>query len=103
MFGSVAVPLTPDEESVIREAWADGATQGELSRVSGVSIDRIRARMKDQLADLPSRDRRHGSTRRTAPPSPAEIAAEAAMIRADWPESRWLGCHPDEWRSDDQA
>ena len=96
MYGSMVAWLTPEEEGVIRQAWADGATQGEMSWMSGVSIDRIRARMKDQLADLPKRDRRHGYDRRPEPPSPAEIAAEAAMLRAAWPASRWLSSNPDD-------
>lgn len=101
--GSEVIWLTADQEKTIRAAWLAGATQGEISILADVSIDRLRARLRDQLADLPPRDRRFGSDRRAAPPTPEEIAARAAMLRRDWPESRWLGREPDDLHHDRHA
>jgi hypothetical protein len=101
--GSEVIWLTADQEKTIRAAWLAGATQGEISMLADVSIDRLRARLRDQLADLPPRDRRFGSDRRAAPPTPHEIAARAAMLRRDWPEARWLGREPDEIDQDPHA
>ena len=36
------------------------------------------------------------SNRRRGDPTPEEIAAEAARIRAEWPEHRWLKEEPGE-------
>jgi len=36
------------------------------------------------------------SNRRRKDPTPDEIAAEAARIRAEWPEHRWLKEEPGE-------
>jgi len=36
------------------------------------------------------------SNRRRADPTPQEIAAEAAKIRAEWPEHRWRKEEPGE-------
>ncbi len=101
--GSEVIWLTADQEQTIRAAWLAGATQGEISILADVSICRLRARLRDQLADLPPRDRRFGSGRRAAPPTPEEIAARAAMLRRAWPESRWLGRKPDDVHHDRHA
>jgi hypothetical protein len=88
--GSEVIWLTADQEKTIRAAWLAGATQGEISMLADVSICRLRARLRDQLADLPPRDRRFGSGRRAAPPTPEEIHERAAMLRHGWPAERWL-------------
>lgn len=89
--GSLPLLLSPEQERTIRRAWAAGATAAEAAELAGIPVGRIRQRLQDQLRDLPRRGRGVGSSRRSAPPSPEEIAYRAALVRLRWPEDRWLG------------
>lgn len=89
--GSGRLLLTPEQEAIIRDAWSRGVPSQQCAALARISVDRLRARLTDQLADLPRRGRGGGSQRRSETPGPEEIAAEAAMIRMGWPAERWLG------------
>ena len=67
---------------VIRREWVAGATQAEICRLVGISVDAFRRSAK--LKKLPGRNRRIGSGRRSIDPSLEEIAERAAAIRATW-------------------
>jgi hypothetical protein len=90
LCGSEVRWLTAGQLAEIRRLWAAGATQAEIAVSVDVSIDRLRARMGDQLADLPKRGRGTGGGRRESPPTPEEIHERAAMLRHGWPAERWL-------------
>lgn len=82
--------LSPEQEQQVRQLWAAGASRDEVARAAGVTVDVIRARLNDQLADLPRRGR--GGNRRgpTPDPSPDEIEAATAELRKRWTPDRWL-------------
>jgi hypothetical protein len=88
--------LTGAQVNEIRRRWAAGETVAEITAATGLSVCRLKARLRDQLADLPQRDRRFGSGRRPAPPTEQEIHERAAMLRRSWPPDRWLGHEPGE-------
>ncbi len=90
LCGSEVRWLTAGQLAEIRRLWAAGATQAEIAVAVDVSMDRLRARMGDQLADLPRRGRGAGGRRRESPPTPEEIHERAAMLRHGWPAERWL-------------
>jgi len=90
--------LTAAEVARAEALWRDGATLDGLCNALAISRDVLieRRRPGDQLGHLvkrPAGCRHLGS--RHAPPSPAEIAARAAEIRATWSETeklnRWAG------------
>ena len=88
--------LTPDQERTVREQWAAGATRDEVARAAGVSVDVIRARLEDQLADLPRRGRGGGWRKPTSDPSPEEIWGKLVFeAQAKWSdedrERQWVG------------
>jgi hypothetical protein len=82
--------LTPEQLARARELWLAGGSRDEVARGIGVTIDTLRARMADQLADLPRRGR--GGNRRapTPDPTPAEIRLACAELRRQWPIERYL-------------
>lgn len=82
--------LDDDQVALARSLWAAGKTRDEIAYAVGVSIDTLSRRFQDQLGDLPSRDRRVNSGRRGIDPSPEEIMAATAEIRAGWPDERFL-------------
>jgi hypothetical protein len=87
-------PLTADQIGVIRRLWAEGRTQAEICAAAGITVDTLRVRLRDQLADLPARPRRVNSGRRGVEPTPEEIVAATAEIRAGWGEERFLPEQP---------
>jgi len=87
--------LSPEQERIVRESWAAGLRRDEVCRLAGVSRDRLMARLRDQLSDLPRRGRGNGGNHRGVDPSPAEIALATAAIRRSWPVERWLGLAPE--------
>jgi DNA-binding CsgD family transcriptional regulator len=88
--GSLPALLTPEQERAVRKAWAAGKTQGEIAADLGIGRDRLVARLRDQLADLPRPGRGHRGGRRQPPPTPEEIHERAAVLRHGWSPERWL-------------
>jgi hypothetical protein len=82
--------LTPEQERQARELWAAGGSRDEIARAIGATVDVVRARLLDQLADLPRRGR--GGNRRPPSPDPSleEIAAAKAELRRRWMADRWF-------------
>ena len=66
--------LTPEQERVVRAAYARGATCREAAFLAGVTVSVMAARLRDQVADL-RRGRGHGGRRGTpVDPTPDELA-----------------------------
>lgn len=66
--------LTPDQERIIREAYASGATCREAAFLAGVTERLLESRLEDQVSDL-RRGRGRGGRRGPAvDPTPEEIA-----------------------------
>jgi hypothetical protein len=82
--------LTDSQIALARSLWNAGKTRDEIAFAIGVSVDVFRARCHDQLRDLPPRNRRANSGRRSVDPTPEEIIATTAEIRAGWPDERFL-------------
>ncbi len=82
--------LSAEQVEAVRSLHARGATQTEIASAVGVTIDHLRARLRDQLTDLPARPRRANSGRRGIEPTAEEIAAACVEIRAGWGEERFL-------------
>jgi hypothetical protein len=93
--------LSHDQEQIVRDALARGATHAEAAEAAGVSYRRLKTRLYDQLLDL-----RVGQGRREAPrscrrdPTPEEIAVAAAGVRKKWTPDRW-GLHSPDTITDD--
>ena len=78
--------LTADQVEAIRRLWAEGVGQSEICGRLGISVDRLRARLRDQLADLPARPRSANSGRRGRDPTEDEIEAACLEMRSRWTE-----------------
>jgi hypothetical protein len=94
--GCLRTYLTRDQERAVRRAWRAGATQAEIAAALGIGLDMLRARMREQLPDLPRRGRGRGGGRRTSDPTPEEIYGRLTLIeQASWTdeerELRWRG------------
>lgn len=95
--------LTEEQLRTVRELWNAGVTQGEVAEKVGLSMDTLKARLRDQLADLPPRPRRINSGRRARLPTEEEIYGTLTLIeQATWSdeerEARWRGCSVEELR-----
>jgi hypothetical protein len=88
--------LTPEQESIIRQAWAAGLPRDEVARLAGITIHILEARKADQLADLPKRTQGVGGGRRGVDPTPDEISDRAAEVRSRWAEHRYRGLLEDD-------
>ena len=88
--------LTPEQLTLARSLWLEGTPAQVVARELGVSYDVLKARMVDQLADLPRRGRGRGSARNRGCPDPSliEIRAKTAAIRARWTSERWNSDEP---------
>ena len=84
------VNLTDDLILEARRMWADGESQQSIASAIGISVDAFKARLRDQLADLPARPRTANSDRRGIEVTPEQIAIRAAECRARWTSDRWL-------------
>lgn len=75
-------------QTTLRRVWASGSTYAEMTDFLGITRDQI-IRLRDRLA-LPLRlDRRlRKKGKRHADPTPAEIAARCAAMRAKHLEQR---------------
>lgn len=94
--GSERRLLTATEQRIARKAWGDGETQAQIACRLGLSVDTLRARLQDQLADLPRRGRGAGGRRKGADPTPEEIYGRLVMLeQAAWTDedraTRWQG------------
>ena len=81
--------LTDTQIVEARQLWAAGAPRADIAARLGISIDTLRAREADQLADLPRRTRWLNSGRRGEVPDEDEIRVRCAMLRQAWPEERY--------------
>ena len=84
------VNLTPDQLLEVRRLWAAGESQQGIASAISITVDTFKARLRDQLEDLPKRPRTANSERRGIEITPDEIAIRAAECRARWSEDRWL-------------
>jgi len=88
--------LTPEQITLARSLWLEATPAQVVARELGISYDVLKARLGDQLADLPRRGRGRGSAHnRGAPdPTPIELRAITAAIRKRWPDERWNSDEP---------
>ena len=97
--GSSRKTLTPDQEAAIRQVWAAGGTWMDAAGAAGIGVRLLRARLKDQLADLPRRGRGTGGGRRRKSEEVdlchEEIRLRAAWIRRSWGPDRYGIQEPD--------
>ena len=70
--------LTPEQEAIVREAYANGATSAEAAFLACVTVSVIQARLKDQIQDLRRGQGRGGRRGLAVDPTPAEIAKRRA-------------------------
>jgi hypothetical protein len=74
--------LTDEQEGVVRQAYARGATCREAAFLAGVTVFVLAARLEDQVRDL-RRGRGRGGRRGPAvDPTPEEIAIRRAEVDA---------------------
>lgn len=88
--------LSAGQLRVARRAWSNGLTQAEIAALIGVSVDTLRARLRDQLADLPKRCHGAVSARTGADPTEEEIYGRLVLLeQAAWSDEdrdrRWQG------------
>jgi len=96
LSGSEKMLLTPAQVRAAKAAWANGDSQSEIAMALGVSVDTFRARLRDQLAGLPSRGRGRGGRRRGEDPTEEEIYGRLTLLeQANWTDEdrdgRWVG------------
>jgi hypothetical protein len=84
------INLTPEQLLEVRRLWDAGESQQAIAAAVAVTVDTFKARLRDQLADLPPRSRRTNCERRGVEVTPEEIAIRAAECRARWTPDRWL-------------
>ncbi len=88
--------LTVEQLTLARSLWIEGVPAQVVARELSVSYDVLKARLADQLADLPRRGRGRGSAHNRGCPDPSliEIRAKTAAIRKRWPDERWNSDEP---------
>lgn len=96
LSGTVKTMLSRSQEQAARRAWRAGRTQAEIAAELGVGQDLLRARLRDQLADLPRPGRGSRGGRRAVDPTVEEIYGRLTLIeQAKWTdeerESKWQG------------
>ena len=84
------VNLSAEQLLEVRRLWAAGESQQGIASAIGITVDTFKARLRDQLEDLPKRPRTANSERRGIEITPDEIAIRAAECRARWTPERWL-------------
>lgn len=95
LHGSQKRYLSPDEEEAVRAAWAEGIRRDEVAARAGITVSRLVARLKDQLADLPRRGQGKGGGRRRRDddtgidPTREEIMLRCAEVRRGWGHERY--------------
>lgn len=87
----ITTRITGEQLERLRAALAAGATKNEACQAAGIRRVDLDADMRPggPLAEL-----RIGRRYRppTPDPTPLEIRARAAAIRAAWPDERWTAC-----------
>jgi hypothetical protein len=89
------VDLSAEQIEAAHQLWNAGAPADEIAAAIAISIDTFRARRRDQLRELPLRNRRANSGRRGVDPTPADIRVETAMLREAWPDERFHSPPPE--------
>lgn len=70
--------LTKEQEAIVRQAYANGATSAEAAFVAGITVSVLQARLKDQIADIRRGRGRGGRRGEPVDPTPEEIAQRRA-------------------------
>lgn len=96
LSGTLKTLLTREQERAVRAAWKAGRTQAEIAADLGVGQDLLRARLRDQLADLPRPGRGRRGGRRASDPTEEEIYGRLTLIeQAKWTDeerdAKWQG------------
>lgn len=74
--------LTTEQERVVREAYANGATCREAAFLAGVTTFVLAARLEDQVRDLRRGRGRGGRRGPLVDPTPEQIATRRAEVDA---------------------
>ena len=74
--------LTGEQEQIVRQAYASGATCREAAFLAGVTVFVLAARLEDQVRDLRRGRGRGGRRGRAVDPTPEEIEQRRAEIHA---------------------
>jgi hypothetical protein len=84
-----AARLTDDQLATIRSTITAGGTRDQAAEAAGIARSLLDRHLRDgQLVDL------RGGTRwrpRAPDPTPLELRARAAEVRARWTADRWVG------------
>jgi hypothetical protein len=96
LAGALKTLLTREQERAVRRAWRAGKTQAEIAADLGVGQDLLRARLRDQLADLPRPGRGRRGGRRASDPTEEEIYGRLTLLeQARWTDeerdAKWQG------------
>lgn len=90
--------LNAKQAKLVRRLWLSGVPCHQIAGSLGITYSTLRARLSDQLKDLPRRGRGAGGghqPREPADPTPEQIAERAAAVRQSWSEEerelRWVG------------
>lgn len=98
VWGSRRQLLTPRQEQAARQAWSRGLRRDQVASAAGITVARLVARLKDQLADLPRRGQGVGGGARGEEDDPSEEEIWGRLVlevQARWSEEerdqRWMG------------
>lgn len=70
--------LSAEQEEIVRQAYAKGATSAEAAFLAGVTVSVLQARLNDQVRDIRKGRGRGGRRGKPVDPSPEEIAQRRA-------------------------
>ena len=98
VWGSRRQLLTQEQEQAARDAWAAGLRRDHVAAAAGITVARLVARLKDQLADLPRRGQGFGGGARGEDDDPSEEEIWGRLVlevQSRWSEEerdqRWKG------------
>lgn len=87
--------LSPEQQRIVREAWAAGLPRDEVARLAGITVHVFEARRLDQLSNLPKRTQGVGGGRRGGDPTEEEILILTRRLQQRWSdeerEQAWRG------------
>lgn len=96
--GSRKILLSREQLASVRKAWRAGLRRDDVARAAGITVSRLTARLKDQLADLPRRGRGKGGGRRGEDNDPTEEEIYGRLtleVQARWTDEQraaaWRG------------